>query len=118
MIVWGSGTPMREFLHVDDAADALMHLMAHYSGDSHVNVGSGIDISILELAHLIARVVGFRGRVVMDISKPDGTPRKLLNIDRLTSLGWRPKIELQDGLAETYQWFAQLQEEEACSTRA
>jgi GDP-L-fucose synthase len=119
MIVWGSGKPMREFLHVDDAADALMHLMAHYSGDSHVNVGSGIDISILELAHLIARVVGFRGRVVMDISKPDGTPRKLLNIDRLTSLGWRPKIELQDGLAETYQWFAErFQEEEACSTRA
>ena len=108
MIVWGSGKPMREFLHVDDAADALMHLMAHYSGDSHVNVGSGIDISILELAHLIARVVGFKGRVVMDISKPDGTPRKLLNIDRLTSLGWRPKIELQDGLAETYQWFAEL----------
>ena len=117
MIVWGSGKPMREFLHVDDAADALMHLIAHYSGDSHVNVGSGIDISILELAHLIARVVGFRGRVVMDISKPDGTPRKLLNIDRLTSLGWRPKIELRDGLAETYQWFVEHFQEE-CEPRS
>lgn len=106
-VVWGSGTPRREFLHVDDAADALLYLMTHYSGDLHINVGSGVDLSILELANLIARVVGFEGRVLMDPSKPDGTPRKLLDTSRLVSLGWRPTISLEEGLASTYQWLAE-----------
>jgi GDP-L-fucose synthase len=115
MSVWGSGTPRREFLHVDDAADALVHLMTHYSGDSHVNVGSGSDVTVLELAGLIARVVGFTGEIVMDSSKPDGTPRKLLDISKLSILGWQPTISLEDGLSSTYHWFAShraLQSEE------
>ena len=106
LIIWGSGTPRREFLHVDDAADALLHLMTHYSGDTHVNVGSGSEITILELANLIAGVVGFKGRILMDASKPDGTPRKLLDTCKLASLGWQPKIGLKEGLASTYRWFA------------
>jgi len=105
MIIWGSGTPRREFLHVDDAADALVHLMKHYSDDLHVNVGCGSDVSILELAKLVARVVGFTGKISTDPTKPDGTPRKLLDVSKLTSLGWQPKIELEDGLAKTYRWF-------------
>ena len=106
LIVWGSGTPRREFLHVDDAADALLHLMTHYSGDTHVNVGSGSEITILELANLIAGVVGFKGRILMDASKPDGTPRKLLDTCKLAGLGWQPKIGLEEGLANSYRWFA------------
>ena len=106
LVVWGSGTPRREFLHVDDAADALVHLMMHYSDGTHVNVGSGSDLTILELAHLISRVVGFSGRIVMNPSKPDGTLRKLLDMNKLASLGWNPKIGLEEGLANTYQWFA------------
>jgi GDP-L-fucose synthase len=105
-VIWGSGTPRREFLHVDDAADALVHLMTHYSGDSHVNVGSGSDLSILELAHLIANVVGFEGKIVTDTSKPDGTPRKLLDVSKLSSLGWSPKKDLEEGLRATYKWFS------------
>ena len=105
LVVWGSGTPRREFLHVDDAADALVRLMTHYSGDAPVNVGSGSDLSILELAQLIADVVGFTGRIVTDPSKPDGTPRKLLETSKLTSLGWFPRIDLEEGLASTYRWF-------------
>jgi GDP-L-fucose synthase len=105
-VIWGSGTPRREFLHVDDAADALVHLMTHYSGETHVNVGSGGDLSILELAKQIAGVVGFNGQIVTDPSKPDGTPRKLLDIAKLKSLGWTSKISLEDGLAKTYVWFA------------
>jgi GDP-L-fucose synthase len=108
MIVWGSGTPRREFLHVDDAADALVHLMTHYSGEAHVNVGCGSDLSILELARLIARIVGFTGQISTDPSKPDGTPRKLLDMNKLRSLGWQPKIGLEQGLTSTYQWFAAL----------
>lgn len=107
LVVWGSGTPRREFLHVDDAAEALVRLMTHYSADSHVNVGSGSELSILELAKLIARVVGFSGEVVTDQSKPDGTPRKLLDSSKLTNLGWRPRIGLMEGLASTYTWFQQ-----------
>jgi GDP-L-fucose synthase len=105
MVIWGSGTPRREFLHVDDAADALVHLMTHYSGDAHVNVGSGSDLTIQELAKLIAQVVGFTGHIVMDTSKPDGTPRKLLASNKLASLGWHPRIRLEEGLASTYRWF-------------
>jgi GDP-L-fucose synthase len=105
MVIWGSGAPKREFLHVDDAADALVHLMTHYSDESHVNVGCGHDVTILELADLIATVVGFRGKVVTDPTKPDGTPRKLLDSSKLTSLGWRSTIGLEEGLASTYRWF-------------
>lgn len=105
LVVWGSGAPRREFLHVDDAADAFVHLMTHYSGDTHVNVGSGIDLSILELANLVARVVGFEGQVLMDASKPDGAPRKLLDTSKLSSLGWHPTIGLEEGLVSTYEWF-------------
>jgi GDP-L-fucose synthase len=106
MIVWGSGTPRREFLHVDDAADALLHVMTHYSGEAHVNVGFGSDLTILELARMIARVVGFTGQIATDRSKPDGTPRKLLDTSKLRSLGWQPKIGLEEGLTSTYRWFA------------
>jgi len=105
MVIWGSGSPRREFLHVDDAADALVHVVTHYSGESHVNVGCGEDLTILELAGKIANVVGYRGRLATDPTKPDGAPRKLLDITKLTSLGWRPKIGLDEGLASTYQWY-------------
>ncbi|PTS83262.1 GDP-fucose synthetase, partial [Caulobacter sp. HMWF009] len=98
-------SPKREFLHVDDCADALVHLMKSYSGDTHVNVGSGEDLTILELATLVAEVVGFEGRIVTDPSKPDGTPRKLMSADRLRSEGWTPRIALRDGIASTYAWF-------------
>jgi GDP-L-fucose synthase len=107
LVIWGSGTPRREFLHVDDAADALVHLMTHYSDESHVNVGSGSELTILEIAKLIAEVVGFTGQITTDQSKPDGTPRKLLDTSVLDSLGWRPRIGLEEGLASTYAWFAQ-----------
>lgn len=105
LVIWGSGSPRREFLHVDDAADALVFLMTHYSGDGHVNVGSGSDMTILELASLIAKVVGYRGGITTDGSKPDGVPRKLLDVSKLTSLGWKPKIGLEDGLSSTYRWY-------------
>jgi len=118
MVIWGSGTPRREFLHVDDAADALVRLITHYSGESHVNVGYGSDVSILELAELIARVAGFSGNVVTDRSKPDGTPRKLLDSSKLTGLGWRPRIELADGLASTYAWFERALADDAWKLRA
>jgi GDP-L-fucose synthase len=104
-VIWGSGSPRREFLHVDDAADALVHLMTNYSGESHINVGCGADITILELASRIAGVVGFHGSIVTDPSKPDGTPHKLLDVSKLSGLGWKPKIELEEGIAGTYRWF-------------
>jgi len=103
--VWGSGTPRREFLHVDDLADACLYLMQHYAGEMWINVGWGEDLSIAELLRLIAATVGYQGAVRFDRSKPDGTPRKLLDTSRLTALGWRPKIALADGLAATYQWY-------------
>jgi GDP-L-fucose synthase len=106
-VVWGSGTPRREFLHVDDAADALVHLMTHYSDESPVNVGSGSELTILEIAKLIAEVIGFAGQITIDPSKPDGTPRKLLDTTMLQRLGWRPSIDLEEGLTSTYAWFAQ-----------
>ncbi|KAB2849146.1 MAG: GDP-L-fucose synthase [Hyphomicrobiaceae bacterium] len=107
MVIWGTGRPLREFLHVDDCADALLHLMRHYSGDLHINVGSGTDLPIMELARLIADVVGFEGAIVTDTSKPDGTPRKLMSGARLAALGWKPRILLKDGLVSTYSWFLQ-----------
>lgn len=103
--VWGSGTPRREFLHVDDCADALVLIMRRYSAQEHINVGSGADVSILELARLIAEVVGFTGTIMLDPSKPDGTPRKLMSGARLAALGWRPRIGLKAGLADAYRAF-------------
>lgn len=117
LVIWGSGTPRREFLHVDDAADALVRLMTHYSAESHVNVGSGSDVSILELAKLIARVVGFSGEIITDHSKPDGTPCKLLDSSKLASLDWRPRIGLAQGLASTYAWFEKAVAEAAPELR-
>jgi GDP-L-fucose synthase len=103
--VWGSGRPRREFLHVDDLADACVHLMKHYSAEGWVNVGTGTDVSILELAERVAAAVGWAGRFELDPSKPDGTPRKLLDVSRLHALGWRHRIELADGIRQTYDWF-------------
>lgn len=103
--VWGSGNPRREFLHVDDLADACVFLMQDYSSPKIINVGWGKDISIAELAKLIGRVVGFEGRLEFDPSKPDGTPRKLLDISRLKALGWQPSIALDEGVPNTYDWY-------------
>ncbi len=105
LVVWGRGTPRREFLHVDDCADALVHLLKVYSEMEHVNVGSGEDITILELAKIVTDVVGFDGRIVLDASKPDGTPRKLMSGEKLAALGWKPNRKLKTGILETYQWF-------------
>lgn len=105
VVVWGTGTPRREFLHVDDLADACLHLFRSYEGAAVVNVGVGDDVSIAELAALVSAVVGFEGRIVYDTSKPDGTPRKLLDVSRLQALGWKAKIGLADGIASTYRWF-------------
>jgi GDP-L-fucose synthase len=105
MIIWGTGTPRREFLHVDDCADALVLLMTRYSGAEHVNVGSGEDLTIAELAETVCRAVGFEGAIERDLSKPDGTPRKLMSADKLRALGWKPSIGLEQGIAETYRWF-------------
>ena len=103
--IWGTGAPRREFLHVDDCADALIFLLKHYSGEEHVNIGAGQDISILELAGLVARAVGFAGSVGTDPSKPDGTPARLMSNAKMTALGWAPRIGLAEGLAATYRWY-------------
>lgn len=103
--VWGTGTPRREFLYVDDLADACLYLMNHYSGEAPINVGVGEDLSIAELASLVGEVVGYEGAISYDTSKPDGTPRKLLDVSRLTDLGWRAKIPLREGLEQTYRWY-------------
>jgi len=103
--VWGTGTPRREFLHVDDLAGAVVHLMRMYDREELVNVGCGSDVTIRELADLVSTVVGFKGRLVFDDSKPDGTPRKLLDVTRLTNLGWKPQIGLLEGVRATYEWF-------------
>lgn len=105
MTIWGTGTPRREFLYVDDLADACVFLMKTYSGDEHVNVGSGEDIPIGELTKLVCEVVGFEGELVNDTSKPDGTPRKLMSADKLRAMGWKPKTGLREGIAATYNWF-------------
>ena len=107
LAVWGTGRPRREFLYVEDLADALVFLLRNYSGESHVNVGTGKDIAIGELAALIAEVVGFAGTLTFDPSKPDGTPRKLLDVSRLTALGWSPSTGLRDGLTATYRWYCE-----------
>ena len=103
--VWGTGRPLREFLHVDDLADACLFLMQRYDGEDIVNIGCGDDLTIEDLARLVGKVVGYEGRIEWDLSKPDGTPRKLLDISRITGLGWRPHISLEEGVAMTYQWF-------------
>ena len=103
--VWGTGKPLREFLHVDDCADACLYLMQHYDGEGIVNIGIGSDLSIGDLASLVRDVVGYRGEIVYDTSKPDGTPRKLVDVSRIAGLGWRARIPLEDGVASTYRWF-------------
>ncbi|MGD8275128.1 MAG: GDP-L-fucose synthase [Thiohalocapsa sp.] len=105
LTAWGTGAPRREFLHVDDCADACLFLMEHYDGSDFVNIGVGEDISIRELVELVRRVVGFDGEVVWDTSKPDGTPRKLVDVGRINGLGWRAKMPLEDGVRATYEWF-------------
>lgn len=103
--VWGSGRPLREFLNVDDLADACLFLMDHYKGNEFFNVGYGKEITILELAEMMKRVTGFQGEIILDSSKPDGTPRKLTDISRLKEMGWKPKICLEEGLKQTYEWY-------------
>lgn len=105
--IWGSGQPLREFLFVDDLADALVFLMKNYSAEPHINVGSGQEVSIADLASTIAKVVGYKGTFAYDSSRPDGSPRKLLNSDRLHGMGWRAGTGLEEGLRQAYDWYAQ-----------
>ena len=105
VVLWGTGSPRREFLHVDDLADACIYLMDNYDGSEIVNIGVGKDITIRELAELIAKIVGYQGKIRFDTSKPDGTPRKLLDVSKLSSLGWQPTIGLEEGIKKTYGWF-------------
>lgn len=103
--IWGSGEPLREMLHVDDGAAAMLHVLKNYSDTGHINIGSGQDWTILELAEAICRIVGFEGKIERDLSKPDGTPRKLMNSDKLREMGWEPTISLEDGLRDAYDWY-------------
>ena len=112
VVIWGTGKPLREFLYVEDVADAILFLMENVNardlyekGISHINVGTGKDISINELAKLIADIIGFNGEIIHDKTKPDGTPRKLLDVSRINSLGWKYKTELKEGVEKTYYWF-------------
>ncbi|MCZ2134040.1 MAG: GDP-L-fucose synthase [Burkholderiales bacterium] len=103
--IWGSGTPRREFLHVDDMAEACVFLMRQYTGEMHVNVGVGEDLTILDLAAKVAAAVGYRGAITTDPTKPDGTPRKLMDVGRIHAMGWRARIGLDEGIADTYRWY-------------
>ena len=105
VVVWGTGTPLREFLHVDDLARAVVFLLDKYDGYEHINCGAGSDVSIATLADIIARVVDYRGKIAFDPSKPDGTPRKLMDSSRIAALGWQPQIALQDGITASYRWY-------------
>jgi len=105
VVIWGTGTPRREFLHVDDLADACLHAMSHYSGDVALNTGTGEDVAIGELARLICEIVGYQGELRFDTSKPDGTPRKLLDVSKFSALGWKARIGLRAGIEQTYQWY-------------
>ncbi|WP_143448480.1 GDP-L-fucose synthase [Kineosporia sp. A_224] len=105
--IWGSGTPRREFLHVDDLADAVLFLLEHYDDPETINVGTGVDVTVRELAETVADVVGWEGRLVFDASKPDGTPRKLLDVSRLADLGWHARTGLREGVESTYRWFVE-----------
>jgi GDP-L-fucose synthase len=104
-VCWGDGTPLREFLYIDDMAEACYTCMNQYSDSEIINIGTGVDISIKELTEMIANVVEYKGRIVWDTSKPNGTPRKVMNVDKLKSLGWEPKVDLKTGLQQTYSWF-------------
>ena len=110
VVVWGTGVPLREFLHVDDFADAAVFLLKDYDDGGIVNVGTGLDISIGDVALLIKHVVGYKGNIVFDVAKPDGVPKKLLDCEKLHKLGWKSAISLNDGLAVTYQWFLDNQD--------
>lgn len=110
VVMWGTGKPMREFLHVDDLADACVFLLENYSEELHVNIGTGEDVTIGELAALVCDVVGYKGKIVNDLTKPDGTPRKLLDVSLLNGLGWKAKIGLPEGVAVTYEWYLENQE--------
>jgi GDP-L-fucose synthase len=105
VVVWGSGCPRREFLHVDDLADAAVFLMQNYDDPEIVNVGTGSDVTIRELAEIVQRVIGYQGRLVFDTTRPDGTPRKLLDVSKLAALGWQASVKLEDGIARTYEWY-------------
>lgn len=105
LTVWGTGTPRREFLHVDDLADACVFLLENFSGEEHVNVGWGDDVTIRELTEIVQGAVGFSGQIINDMSKPDGTPRKLMNSEKIKAMGWQPSITLSEGVAATYRWF-------------
>lgn len=105
VVMWGTGSPLREFLHADDLGDACVFLMQNYSGEKHVNIGTGVDLSIKDLALLIQKIVGFKGTITHDLSKPDGTPRKLMDVSYLHSLGWKHKIELEEGIKAVYEDF-------------
>ncbi|MEX5301229.1 GDP-L-fucose synthase family protein [Kocuria sabuli] len=107
---WGSGSPLREFLHVDDMADACLHLLEHYDGSEHVNVGTGTDVTIKELAGLVAEAVGYTGSIEWDATKPDGTPRKLMDVSKLAEAGWTARIPLDEGLRSTVDWFREHQD--------
>jgi GDP-L-fucose synthase len=107
VVVWGTGTPRREFLHVDDLARACVFLMNTYEGEDIINIGVGDDVSIAELASIVGQAVGYSGRITYDTTKPDGTPRKLMDVSRLTARGWSPTISLSDGISATYEWFLQ-----------
>ena len=107
--MWGTGSPLREFLHSDDMADACVYLMQNYNGEKHVNIGTGVDLSIKELALLIKKIVGYEGEIKNDTSKPDGTPRKLMDVSFLHSLGWKHKINLEEGIRKVYEDFKKKQ---------
>ena len=107
---WGTGAPLREFLHVDDMADACVYLLENYDGELHVNIGTGEEVSIKELSELVAKTTGFAGRIVWNTDMPDGTPKKLTDVTRLHGLGWHHKISLEEGLKATYQWYLQHEE--------
>ena len=108
VVMWGTGKPLREFMYVDDLADALIHLMLNYSDEIHVNMGTGKDLSIGELAQIVKEVVGYEGKIVNDLSKPDGTPRKLLDVSRLEATGWKYKTELREGIEKVYKWYLEI----------
>jgi GDP-L-fucose synthase len=116
VVVWGTGTPLREFLYVDDLADAVVFLMDRYDRGEPINCGTGSEVSIRQLAEMIGRVAGFDGKLVFDTGKPDGTPRKLMDSSRLAALGWRPKTSLEEGVNEVYRWFARTQTSEPETT--
>lgn len=105
LVVWGTGSPLREFMYVDDLADALVFLMKHYNDEEHINVGVAEEVTIAQLAMEIARVVGIEAALRFDTTKPDGTPRKLMDSQRLFAMGWRPRTSLSDGLRQTYAWY-------------